>query len=212
MTEAHWDEATLRTLAGGSIVEAAGGAAALVLAILGLATVLPQTLASVATIAIGVALLAEGAAIAGRYARIVAQVEMNRRKAVELGGGTSAEFVAGGAGIVLGLLALLNVVPVTLTAVAAIVFGAALLLGSGATSRLNAMVSGSKDGDTAGEMVHAASGAQVLVGLSSAVLGIIALVGIAPETLVLVALLSVGATIVLSGTALTARMAEILRA
>lgn len=212
MTEAHWDAVTLRTLAGGSIVEAAGGAAALVLAILGLATVLPQTLAAVATIAIGVALLAEGAAIGGRYARLVSKVEMNRTRTAELGGGTSAEFVAGGAGIVLGLLALLNVVPMTLTSVAAVIYGAALLLGSGATSRLNAMASRSEEADTAGEMVHAATGAQVLVGLSSAVLGIIALVGIAPETLVLVALLSVGATIVLSGTALTARMAELLRA
>jgi hypothetical protein len=212
MTEARWDDATLRTLEGGSIVEAVGGSAALVLAILGLATVLPKTLAAVATIAIGVALLAEGAAIAGRYARIVAKSEMGRVGATELGGGTSAEFVAGGAGIVLGLLSLLNVAPIPLTAVAAIVFGGALLLGSGATSRLNAAVAGREHPvDATREVVQAASGAQVLVGLSSAVLGIIALVGIAPETLVLVALLSVGATIVLSGTALTARMAEMLR-
>lgn len=211
MTEARWDEATLHTLASGSIVEAVGGAAALVLAILGLATVMPHTLAAVATIAIGVALLAEGAAIAGRYARIVARSDMTRVSAAELGGGTSAEFVAGGAGVVLGLLSLLGVAPVSLTAVAAIVFGGALLLGSGATYRLRAPGQ-EHEAETTREMVQAASGAQVLVGLSSAVLGIVALVGIAPETLTLVALLSVGATIVLSGAAITALMTHMLHA
>jgi hypothetical protein len=211
MTETHWQEATLRTLAGGSIVEAVGGAAALVLAILGLATVMPQTLAAVATIAIGVALFTEGAAIAARYARLVARSETSRAGAAELGGGTSAEFVAGGAGIVLGLLALLGVAPASLTAVAAIVYGGALLLGSGATRRLGAFAGGQHELETTREVVQAASGAQVLVGLGSAVLGIVALVGIAPETLALVALLSVGAAIVLNGTAITALMANMLR-
>lgn len=212
MTEARWDETTLHTLASGSIVEAVGGAAALVLAILGLATVMPQTLTAVATIAIGVALLTEGAAIAGRYARIVARSDMTRVSAAELGGGTSAEFVAGGAGVVLGLLSLLGVAPMSLTAVAAIVFGGALLLGSGATYRLRAFPTQEHEAETSREMVQAASGAQVLVGLSSAVLGIVALVGIAPETLTLVALLSVGATIVLSGAAITALMTHMLHA
>jgi hypothetical protein len=212
MSETHWQDTTLRTLAGGSIVEAVGGSAALVLAILGLATVMPQTLAAVATIAIGVALLTEGASIAARYARILARSEASRVGAAELGGGISAEFVAGGTGLVLGLLALLGVAPVSLTAVAAIVFGGALLLGSGATSRLGALAGEQREMQTTREVVQASSGAQVLVGLGSAVLGIVALVGVAPETLALVALLSVGAAIVLNGTALTALMTNMLRA
>lgn len=212
MTQAHLTQRTLRTLAGGSIVEAVGGAAGLVLAILGLATVLPEVLAAIATIAIGVALLAEGAALAERYTRMVAAGDMSRVSAAELGGGTSAEFVAGGAGIVLGLLALLGVAPMTLTAVAAVVFGGALLLGSGATWRLPAIPSDQDEADTGREVLGASAGAQVLVGLSSAVLGIISLVGIAPETLVLVALLSVGASVVMSGTAITALVTRMLRA
>lgn len=211
MVEARWDETTLRTLAGGSIVEAVGGAAGLVLAILGLATVFPRTLGAIAAIAIGVALLAEGAAIAGRYARLVAGTEAGAASA-ELGGGTSAEFVGGAAGIVLGLLSLLGVAPLILPAVAALVFGAALLLGSGATWRLRAVQADEQRADPTREFVQAASGAQVLVGLGATVLGIIALVGIAPETLTLAALLSVGATVVLGGTAITARMAHVLRA
>jgi hypothetical protein len=212
MSQAHWDEATLGTLASGSIVEAVGGAAALVLAILGLAAVVPQTLAAVATIAIGVALLAEGAAIASRYAHILMSREPTRLGTAEFGGGFSAEFVAGGAGVVLGLLALLGVAPVTLTAVAAIVFGGALLLGSAATSRLRTAGGRESETEMRREAIQAASGAQVLVGLGSAVLGIIALVGVVPETLALVALLSVGASVVLSGTAVTALMAHLLRA
>jgi hypothetical protein len=96
------------------------------------------------------------------------------------------------------------------------VFGSALLLGSGVTSHLGSAHLGSDESSTragviAHETVMAASGAQVLVGLGSAVLGIVALVGIAPETLILVALLSVGSTIVLSGSAITARLATLLR-
>ena len=87
----------------------------------------------------------------------------------------SAEFVGGATGITLGLLALLAVAPVTLTSVAVIVFGGALLLGSGANWRVSSALSG---GDTqrgeemARQAVNAASGAQVLVALGSAVLGI----------------------------------------
>jgi hypothetical protein len=204
------DEAvSFELLAAGSAVEALGGAAAAVLAILGLATLFPMTLSAVATIAVGAALLAEGAAIASRYARLLAASEQTRLGAVEIGGGMSAEFVGGAAGVVLGLLALLSVAPITLTAVAVIVFGGALLLGCGTVSRVSPE-SGAHTG-VGHEVVMAASGAQVLVGLGSIVLGIVALVGIVPETLILVALLSVGTTIVLSGSAIAARLATLLR-
>src|SRR5262249_29251602 len=54
---------SIKVVAGGSITEAICGAAVVVLAIIGLAGVLPGTLASIATIAFGVALLAQGSAI-----------------------------------------------------------------------------------------------------------------------------------------------------
>lgn len=205
----HWDEASVGVLAGGSTVEAVGGAAALVLAIIGLAAVLPMTLTAVATIAIGVALLAEGAAIAARYERILARPGVSRVGAADVGGGMSAEFFGGAAGIVLGVLALLGVATGTLEPIAAIVFGGALLFGSTTASRLERAAAHGEP-TAAREAVAAASGAQVLVGLGSAVLGILAVVGIAPETLTLVALLSVGAAVLLSGSALTARMAALL--
>lgn len=207
----HWNESSLAAGTAGSTVEAVGGAAALVLAILGLAAVLPKILVAVATIAVGVALLAEGAAIAGRTSRLASQGAV-RGSAPELGGGMSAEFLGGASGIVLGVLALLNVAPLTLPAVAAVVFGGALLFGSGANVRIGTLASRAETGLSATrEAVQAASGAQIMVGLASIVLGILALVGTAPVTLTLVALLSVGTGIVLGGTAITARMAALMR-
>jgi hypothetical protein len=55
-----------------SAVEAIGGAAAVVLGILGLAQISPMYLAPIATIVVGVALWFEGAAIVARYSRLVA--------------------------------------------------------------------------------------------------------------------------------------------
>ena len=71
---------SFETLAGGSAVEAAGGLGAAILGILGLAGVFPGYLEAVATIALGVALFAEGGAVAARYRRVLAEV----------GGGRSA--------------------------------------------------------------------------------------------------------------------------
>lgn len=209
MTEAHWDGSALHTPLGSAVAEAVAGAAGLVLAVLGLAAVFPETLAGVATIAIGVALLAQGVAIAGCCTRMVSPSETNAVGAAALGGGTSAEFLAGGAGVVLGLLSLIGVEPVTLTAAAVITFGGALVLGS--AGRLGA--ARPEEGAIASrEVMQAASGAQVLVGLGAVALGIIALVGIAPETLALAALLSVGASVVLRGTGLPRLMAHVLHA
>ena len=108
-----------------------------------------------------------------------------------------------------------GVAPMVLTPIAAIVFGSALLMGSGATSRLSSLrIVGHEGHEMARRVTHeavmAASGAQVLVGLASAVLGILALLGIAPMILTLAAMLSVGASVLLSGVAISDRMLSIL--
>ena len=118
--------------------------------------------------------------------RIDRLAEMNR--AAELGGGMGAEFLGGAAGGVLGLLAILNMAPMTLMSIAIIVFGASLLLSSGTTYRLDALAS--KLGQrnlTAGQtlVALAASGIQVLVGIAGIALGIIALMGVSTMTLIL---------------------------
>jgi len=184
-------------LAGGSTAEVLGGAAAVVLAILGLAGMLPVYMAAVATIAVGAALFSEAGG--------------GRIEAAEIGGGMTAEITAGLAGVTLGVLALLGAVPMTLIAIAAIVFGGSLLISSGATSRMNeAAVSSGEGNETAKavarEAVSASAGAQVLIGLGGAVLGILALLNLNPMVLTLVAMLIIGFSILLSGTAIGGRM------
>jgi hypothetical protein len=100
--------------------------------------------------------------------------------------------------------------------VSAIVFGGVLLLACGAMARLNSLVVERyvAGNDVArrvvGDVVSAANGAQALVGLAGIVLGIIALVGIHPRPLTLVAFLCLGASVLLSGTAVSSKMLSIL--
>src|SRR5262249_28083397 len=115
-------EKSIKVLAGGSMTEALCGAGTVVLALLGLAGIMQGMLASIATIVFGVALLAQGGAIAARFSRLVHETqpyEWNTR--TELGGGMSAEFLGGGAGLVLGVLGLLGVATSVLIPIAVIV-------------------------------------------------------------------------------------------
>jgi hypothetical protein len=207
-------EKSMKVAAGGSITEALCGAAVVVLAILGLAGTLPGYMASVGTIAFGVALLAQGGAIAARYSRLLRETSPQGWDArAELGGGMGAEFLAGGAGVVLGILGLLGIGTAVLIPIAVIVFGGALLLGSGASVDLGTLTTS----DAYGRFAHisrqataAASGAQVLIGIAAIILGILALVGIEPVPVTLVALLVLGASVLFSGTAISSRMASLL--
>ena len=210
------DRHIAESVGSGSAAEIIGGIAAIVLTILGLAHVAPSLMLTIATIAIGAALVFEGGSIAAQYSRIISKTTENSVQAIEMGGGMSAEMVAGIAGIVLGILALLGLDSLTLSASAVIVFGAAMSLGSGMTSRLNDLkieVSGAHQSAqrVAHEVVSAAAGTQVLVGLAAGVLGILALVGIAPMVLVLVGLLAVGTSLLLSGGAVGGRLISLFQ-
>lgn len=128
----------------------------------------------------------------------------------------SAEFLGGAAGIVLGILSLLNIAPEVLLPVAVIVFGATIIMSCGTTARLNSLVlGGSMAGNEvarrmAGDLVWASSGAQALVGLAAVILGILGVVGIYAFVLTLVAFLCLGAVITLSGSALSSKMTTML--
>jgi len=200
----------LEFVAGGSVAETVGGAGAVVLAILALAGILPAYLAAIATIAVGAALLFEGAAVAGRYRDLLKRVSENEIEATELGGGVSAEALGGLAGIALGILALLGVAPMALMSVAMIVLGGALLLSAGTTARLNDLHLRRTTSDTvrmiARDAVSTAAGTQVLAGAAGIVLGILALQGLASVVLIDVAALSLGASVLLTGTALGGKM------
>jgi hypothetical protein len=212
----HGQRATVQYVAGGSIVEGIGGLAAVVLGILGLAGLFPMLMAAIAALAIGAALLSEGASLAGRYSSLVSEIG-GAHVSEELGTGLTTELLGGIAGVTLGILAILGVAPTTLLSVAAIAFGASLLVGSTATGRLNDLrftSTGTEDDRTREilrEAISGATGAQQLVGLGSIALGILALVGIASLNLVLIAMLAVGVSVLLSGSAIGARMMRILR-
>lgn len=208
-------ETSLEVVTGGSTGEAIGGAAAVVLAILGLAGVIPIYTLTVAALAVGVGLLIEGGALTSRYSQLLSRVSSGRLASAELGGGMSAELIGGIGGGVLALLALLGVAPMTLVPVAALVFGGALLFGAGATARLRNLAvhtSGASElaRRIASESVSAASGAQIFVGIGAITLGILALVGVEPMTLMLVATLALGGALLISGAAIGARMASLM--
>jgi hypothetical protein len=201
-------ESMAKTVATGSGAEAVAGGAALILAILGLAGLLPMVLASIAVIAAGAAFLFQGAAMAARH----------RRLAVEAGGGEaeietgmSAEIIGGLADIALGILALIGIETMALLAISAIVFGGTLLFGTPAVYRASRAEPGNQIVDEMARQTTAgAAGAQGLVGIGAITLGILALVGIIPQTLVLVAVLCVGGAALLSGGALTGKMVSLL--
>jgi hypothetical protein len=193
---------------GRSVAGTIGGASAVVLAILGLARIYPHLLVSIATIAIGITLLFKAIAIAAEYPKLLSKTDASMSG---LGGGISAEFLAGGAGIVLGILALLGLEFEPLTAIAVIVFGCGLIMGSSVVSRLNALKASASGADSTaqkvvGEIVSGAMGMQVLVGVSAVVLGILSLIGFEPLTLTLVALLAIGASSLLTGSAMSGKM------
>lgn len=202
-------EKTAEAVFGGTTAEAIVGLGAVVLAIIGLANMWPGYMASIATIAVGAALLFSGGAIAARYSHLAEEVG-----AKGIGGGLSGEILGGAAGIALGILALIGIMPATLTPVAVIVLGATLLIGSAATARLRYLSSlrmSERARNVTREAVEAASGTEVLVGIGAVVLGILALLGYMPRTLVLVGLLALGAAVLFSGSAVSSRMAAIFR-
>lgn len=204
----------MRVVTAGSIVEALGGIAAVVLSILGLAGLARFTMIAVSIIAIGAALLFAGGAMASRWSHFASRASGKPMEEAEFGGGVGAEFLTGSAGIVLGVLVLLDIAPYTLAPVAVIMFGIGLLLSTGATSAANAL------GDafpydrrvrTAREAVQGAAAIQALVGIGAAILGILALLQIQPFTMMLVALLALGGSVLLSASAVSGRMVAGMR-
>jgi hypothetical protein len=91
-----------------------------VLAILALVGILPRELTSVAAIAVGAAFFCEGGTLAAAYRRTLSRSVIRA--------GITAEFLAGLAGIVLGILALFLDLTMSLLGAAIIVFGATMLL------------------------------------------------------------------------------------
>jgi hypothetical protein len=203
------------SIVGSSLGEGIAGIAAVAVAVIGLVNVFPAVLVSVATISIGVALLFEGGTTAARFSELMPEVEGRTDNFVRWGG-MSAGFLAGAAGIALGILSLLGVAPLVLVPIAAIAFGSALVMDSGVNARLAALeIAKSGAEKTTETMIRESATAsmsiQVLVGLAAISLGILALVGLAPMVLSLVAMLSIGFENLVTGTLVGGRLATIFR-
>lgn len=203
---------TAKAIAGTGVTEAIAGAAGVILAVLGLIGVLQLYMAAIAAICVGAALLIEGLGIGSRIKAMRHGMGGDRAAMGGLAGGTSVEVLGGIAGIVLGVLALFDVLPGEMLAIAALVYGATLILGSGATRQLDASLAIRDDQSQAAHQALVTSdGAKILAGLAAAALGILFLADVitAIEAL-LVAFLVVGAVNLLSGGALSARMTPLL--
>lgn len=203
----------------GGLVDAIGGVATIVLAIIALSGVNQPLLGAIATIVFGAALLIQAGTMLTEYTKLAVPTAIVGSGGEVLGGGgggISALFLVGAAGIVLGVLALLNIYSQVLMAVAVIAFGAALLLSSysvwhlyrakQAVHRLDAMRVYSGGEILAGEMASGSAAVQCLAGLAAIVLGIVAVTGTYTIVLTLVALLVLGATVLLTGSTLTGAM------
>lgn len=217
------ESAFRETAAYGGLIDAIGGLATVIIAIVGLSGVNAPMMASIATIVFGVALLIQGGAMLSEYAQIIFPAGSRTTNVEGFGGSSlSVVFLVGAAGIVLGVLSLLGIEPATLTPVAAIAFGSALVLSSNAVWQLHVLGQeslrsrdqiGAGGGEIlASELAFGSAGIQALSGLAVIVLGILAIAGAANDlTLNLVALLALGATVVFTGGSLSATLLSFMR-
>lgn len=181
------------TIGGISATESAGAIATITLAIIGLAGVFANIVTPVATIVIGAVFLMEAVLLNTTAKRLNSQ---SAGRTLRMANGITAGFFGGLAGIVLGILALFQTAPgnhiEVLLAVAVLVYGAALLVGGGAFSRLATTPETSTGTGTM-------SSGSLLIGLAAVVLGILAIIGLVPMTLVQAGLLSLGGCALFSG-------------
>jgi hypothetical protein len=200
----------------GGFVDALGGIATIVLAIIALSGASPAILLSISTIVFAAALLIQGGAMLSEFAQLGATPDAY----VGTGsGGISALFLIGIAGIVLGVLALLGIHAPILTAIAAIAFGAALVISSSAVWRLLTSQTVAMRFQrhapvlraVASEVASASAGLQAVAGLAVIVLGIVAVCGFYTVPLTLVALLVAGASVLLTGSTLSGTMVGFMR-
>ncbi|HTX04958.1 MAG TPA: hypothetical protein VMD06_03950 [Steroidobacteraceae bacterium] len=208
----------------GGAMDAIGGIATAVLAIIALAGWRPELLAGVATIVFGAALLIQGGTLLSEYSQVYTPTgALQAASDAFSGDGLAAMFPVGIAGIVLGILALLGIASYALTAISVIAFGAALMLSAQSVRKLYRLQTEVRRASlsayttreyVAGEMAGGTAGIQFLTGLAAVVLGIIAVAAggdVRSEILTLVALLVVGLTNIISGSALSGLVLSFMR-
>jgi hypothetical protein len=207
---------TAEVIAGGSGLEALAGAAAVTLAIIGLAGVWPVAMAATGLVVVGGGLMAHGAAVAARWKDAVRGVDPLHFDRNGVWTGMGSESLGGLISVVLGALVLAGKPPTVLVPSAAVVLGCALLLGGMAVPEVGDLAPGPartfRYEALVQRLVEGSGGAMVVAGIAAATLGILALLGIEPVLVIeLVALLVIGIVLALAGGALTTRFAQRIR-
>lgn len=179
------------------VVELVAGLAVVVLTILGLAEVSPTFLVAIATIVFGVGLLLYGSTALSQLNAVLARCSAPEGGLGGISAGWSTVLLAGVAGIVLGILALLGLSSTQLVAIAVIGFGASLLISCNSGMRMRILAATPTNADPTlarivGDMATDTTGLQTMAGLAAIVLGILAWSSFAPTKLVLIALLELG--------------------
>jgi hypothetical protein len=196
-----------------SLGATAGGIALIVLSILALAKLDPTLLNAIAVILAGIALLIEDGQLSSKYAHAPSYTPAYGLQASTIRDAASAGILAGISGIVLGILAILGIAAATLTAVAIVVFGAAVLLDFPARAHLSALrmmnrESSEQPAKFAFATASRANASAMLVGVALITLGVLALAGLTTSILVTVALLSLGAYLFLQNAAVVGSLFE----
>ncbi|MEN6449423.1 MAG: hypothetical protein ABFC96_02945 [Thermoguttaceae bacterium] len=204
-------EVSVAVVSGGSITQAIGGIAAIVLTIIAMTGVAPTYLMAVAAIVAGGALLIESGSVGARFWRLPEEISTGRFATTQLASGIAAQFVGGVAAVVLGILALSGVLPWTMIQVSVLALGAALLIGSDLTARMNFLENVGEEGHAMRASVGrraalVAAGVQAILGVAAVVLAILALVNVVPVLLTELGMLAVGVAALISGSAITRRM------
>lgn len=204
----------------GGFIDAIGGIATGVVAIVGLNGFAPAMMAAIGIIVFGAALLIQGGTLLSEYAHWLNIAPSQSAPNAELAdGGLSGLFLFGVTGIVLGILALLGIATAKLAPIAIIAFGTALLLSSSAVRRLyqlqaqvgHAAGNRSQSEALAGGMTSGSAAVQMLAGLTAVVLGILAVSGTHTAVLTLSALLIVGVLELLTGSVLSGLVLSFMR-
>lgn len=198
----------------GTIAEAAGSIAVIVLSIIGLAqTTASPTIVGVTVLVLGAALLAEGGALAAEFARLVG-ITGDVSDTDSGMSGMSLQVAGGGTALVLGILALLGVSTNTLSAAALILAGGVLLLTAGTIPQLRQLRARTAETSDIVFLIGRSSmagmaGAQFLCGVAAIVLGILALSAgsaDAARTFILVGLLISGGAMTIGVTAMSGNL------
>jgi hypothetical protein len=202
-----------RRIVAASVIQASIGVGVATIAILGLAHLASIILVSIATIAVGTAVMFQGGMISARYHDAVSEEGNGFGRKVRGWAQVGVMYLAGIAGITLGILSLLGFVSTVLVPAALIAVGISLLFGSAVSARLNARDIARMSGEAEKQEMEMlrerglfSAGVQSVAGVAAVGLGVLALAMVFPIELSLIAVLALGFGLFLNGAVLSRMM------